>query len=63
MLITLQEIYFDLCDLRELIDAWVVPNVQLKDEMDLDAYADLRELIVTQIEKLEPFTIEQETAQ
>lgn len=63
MLITLQEIYFDLCDLRELIDAWVVPNIQLKDEMDLDAYADLRELIVTQIEKLEPFTIEQETAQ
>ena len=58
MLVTLQEIYFDLCDLRELIDAWIVPNVQLKDEMDLDVYADLRELVTTQIEKLEPFTVE-----
>lgn len=58
MLVTLQEIYFDLCDLRELIDAWVVPNVQLKDQMDLDVYADLRELVTTQIEKLEPLTLE-----
>ena len=58
MLVTLQEIYFDLCDLRELIDAWVVPNVQLKDQMDLDVYADLRELVTTQIEKLEPLTVE-----
>lgn len=58
MLVTLQEIYFDLCDLRELIDAWIVPNVQLKDQMDLDVYADLRELVTTQIEKLEPLTLE-----
>lgn len=58
MIVTLQEIYFDLCDLRELIDAWIVPNVQLKDQMDLDVYADLRELVTTQIEKLEPLTVE-----
>ena len=58
MLVTLQEIYFDLCDLRELIEAQIVPNVQLKDEMDLDVYADLHELVQTQIDKLEPLTIE-----
>lgn len=58
MLVTLQEIYFDLIDLKSLIDGREIKNLSLRGKFDLDAYSTLRVFLSEQIDKLEPFTIE-----
>lgn len=56
-LVTLQEIYFDLIDLKALIDGREIKNISLRGKFDLDVYETLREFLVEQIEKLEPLTV------
>ena len=58
MLVTLQEVYFDLCDLKSLIDGREIKNLSLRGKFDLDAYSNLRVFLTEQIDKLEPLTIE-----
>ena len=58
MIVTLQEIYFDLIDLKSLIDGREIKNLSLRGKFDLDAYSTLRAFLAEQIDKLEPLTVE-----
>lgn len=56
MLTTLQEIYFDLCD---LIDSGQVDDIAISEPT---GYETLRECLIEQRDKLLPLTIEEEIA-
>lgn len=53
-LTTLQEIYFDLCD---LIDSGQIDDIAISEPAEFET---LREFLTEQKTKLEPFTIEKE---
>lgn len=55
-LTTLQEIYFDLCD---LIDSGQIDDIAISEPAEFET---LREFLIEQKAKLEPFTIEEEEA-